>query len=184
MVWRHNLDWRLQSDQRFHLHLLHDGPVEGRVSVEDLDLGDKSAFLRFRERRKAWGAYCRKDWLEDLEPEEFSLVFFCCADDQITPKFVETVMKEFSDNPELQMLGFNVVHHHYGHRPIPLGTWPALSHCDWSSFVVKTELAKKVGITDPDEYACDGIFLSACFGAIEHDPNKIKILDNFLVVKN
>lgn len=183
----HFLSWKLQTDQRFHLSFLSDGPWEcreDRASPADLDFGASATFIEFPERRKAWGAYCRQDWLNSLDPEEFPWCFSLCSDDYVIPMFVETIMREISLAPDLQMIGFNLAHHHYGHRAVPGGTWPALSRCDWASYVVRTDLAKKVGISDPEAYAADGIFLSECFGAIDHDTSKMKILDNFLVVKN
>ena len=187
MVQRHVLDWRIQTDPRWRLSLLSDGPWEARedrLTPNEIDFGSQVEFIEYPKRRKAWGAYCRQEWLQTVDPEEFPYVFMCSADDQLISLFVETIFRELTLAPDLQLLGFNLTHWHYGHRAIPQGTWPALSRCDYASFVVKTELAKKVGISSPDEYAADGIWLSECFGAIDHDTSKMKILDNFLVVKN
>lgn len=189
MVWRHILDWRLQSDQRFKLSILHDGPIEGRedrISLEEMDLDVEGMgqieLIQYPERRKSWGAHCRKEWLASLDPVEFPYVFFCCADDQVNGRLVETVFREMDENTDMVM--WLLAHHHYGHKPIPLGTWPTLSRCDWASGAIRTEIAQKAGINEPDEYAGDGFYWQDCFAQINQDTSRLKILDNFLVVKN
>lgn len=185
MVQRHVLDWRLQTDPRWRLSLLSDGPWEARedrLTPNELDFGPQVEFIEYPKRRKAWGAYCRKDWLETLDPEEYPYVLFCSADDQIISKYVETIFREMEDG--IDSVFYLSPHWHYGHKPIPMGVFPAISRCDWISSVWRTSIAKKVGITDPEEYACDGIYHSQCFNAINNDGTRIKILDNFLVVKN
>lgn len=187
MVRRHVLDWRLQTDKRFHLFLCHDGPVEGRedrVSLEDIDWGDQASFVIYPERRRFWGAYCRQEWLHREVGEPFTHVYFCCGDDQVAPTFVEKVLKEFEDNKELIGCGINLSHHHYSHQPIPLGTYPTVNRSDWASFVWDLGQAKKVGIQAPEEFACDGIFHADMFSSIQCDESKIKILPNILVFKN
>lgn len=185
MLMRHNLDWRLQTDQRYHLYFLHDGPVEGRedrVSVEDIDYGANTSFITYPERRKYWGAYCRKEWLAALDPVDHPFTLFCCGDDQITPYLVETIFREMDDNTDIVM--WNINHHHYNYRSIPGGTWPTLSRCDWVSGAIRTEIAQKTGINYPEEFAADGFYWQDCFSQINQDTGRLKILDNFLVVKN
>lgn len=182
---RHNLDWRLQTDQRYHLFINHDGPVEGRedrLSIEDLDYGDKTTFISYPERRKAWGAYCRKDWLETIDPEQYEYTLMGCCDDQITPYLVETIHRELADGTGAVF--WSLSHHHYNYRAIPGGTFPVLSRVDWISGACRTSLAKEAGINYPDEYAADGHYWQDVFSLLGNDGARIKVLDNFLVVKN
>lgn len=188
MVHRHSLDWRLQTDKRFKLTVLHDGPIDvhwgGKLSQLESNFTRDWTLQFSKERKNAWGAYRRQEFLRSLDPKETPYVFFCCADDQISPKFVERVLAEFEKGPELGIFMFGLSHHHYQHKPIPLGTWPSLSHCDWASGVVKTEIAQKAGINKPKEYACDGFFWEDCFKVLGNDPLRLKVVDNILVFKN
>lgn len=185
LVSRHILDWRLQTDQRFKLFICHDGPTterEDRMNIDDLELRGNESLITWRERRRAWGAYCRKDLLGLIDPEEHPYIFMCCADDQINGRLVETVFREMDGNTDMVM--WLLAHHHYGHKPIPLGTWPTLSRCDWSSGVIRTEIAQKAGINQPDEYAGDGFYWQDCFSVMNQDTSRLKILDSYLVFKN
>lgn len=185
VIQRHFLDWKLQTDQRFHLSILSDGPWEtreDRVSPADLDFGASATFIEYRKRRRAWGAYCRQDWLATLDPEEFPFVLMLCADDQVNNHLVETVFREMDDQTDYLM--WLICHHHYGSKPIPMGTWPTLSRCDWSSGVIRTSIAQKAGINYPEEYAGDGHYWQDCFAVTGQDTSRIKILDSYLVFKN
>ncbi len=187
MLMRHNLDWRLQTDQRYHLFFLHDGPVEGRedkVSVEDIDYGANTTFTIYPERRKFWGAYARKEWLESLDPEEYPFVYFCCADDQIVPIMVERVLQEFTRFPELVSVMFQTPHHHYTYGLIPLGVGPYVNRADWASGVLRTSLAKKAGINFPEDYAADGLFWQDCLSVSGGDDSLFRVLNSSLVFKN
>lgn len=185
MVWRHVLDWRLQTDQRYHLSIVHDGIVEGRedrLSIEDLEYGANESLITYPERRRFWGAYCRKDWLQTIDPEQYPYIFMCCGDDQINRMLVETVFREMDDSTD--MLMWLIAHHHYGHKPIPLGTWPTLSRCDWASGVIRTSIAQAAGINSPEEYAADGFYWQDCFNVIGQDTSRLKVLDSYLAFKN
>ena len=184
-VWRHVLDWRLQTDQRYRISLAHDGLVEGRedrVSIEDLEYGANEELIIYPERRKFYGAYCRKDWLDKVDPKQYPYIYMCCADDQISPVFVERVMGAILEHPDADFIGIELSHHHYNYNVIPLGTFPTVNHADWSSYVVKTEIAKKVGINFPEEYAADGIFMGECFNYVTGA--KVINLKSTLVFKN
>lgn len=185
MVRRHVLDWRLQIDKRFHLFLCHDGPIEGRedrVSLEDIDWGDQASFVIYPERRRFWGAYCRQEWLHDLDPEKYPFVFFCCADDQICPKFVEIVLQNFT--PELDAVMFPIQHHHYNYAQIPMGTGPYVNRADWASGILRTSVAKAANINFPEEYAADGLFWQDCLRVSGGDERRFKIISSSLVFKN
>jgi hypothetical protein len=167
------------------LFLLSDGPWEcreDRVSPEDLNFGNNISFIIYPERRKFYGAYCRKDWLDKIDPEQHPYIYMCCADDQISPVFVERIMGAISEHPDADFIGIELSHHHYNYNVIPLGTFPTVNHADWSSYVVKTEIAKKVGINFPEEYAADGIFMGECFNYVTGA--KVINLKSTLVFKN
>lgn len=186
MLIRHNLDWRLQTDQRFHLFINHDGLVEGRedrVSIEDLDYGDKTTFVTYPERRRFWGAYCRRDWLYNLSCDEFSHVYFCCADDMIGPHFVETMLKA-TEEGRIPLVMAPIIHHHYSDQPIPMGTWPTVNRADWASGIIDIHVAKRAFINHPEDFAADGLFWQDCFSSLNHDELKLKIIPNILVFKN
>lgn len=182
----HWLGWELQTDPRWNLFYLSDGEWEwrDRAAPCDIDFGPQVKFIEYPERRKAWGAFCRKDWLNSLDTEKYPYVWMMCADDAVCPKAVEMILKEFEADPELMGVGFGASHHHYSYQNLPLGVYPSVNHADWINIVWRSELAKKVGVNSPEEYACDGIYHSEIFSSIQHDESKIKILPNILVFKN
>ena len=183
-VQRHILDWELQSRQDFKLYICHDGPytIRDRACPADIDFGSQVEVIEFPERRRFWGAYCRKDWLETIDPEEYPFVAFLSCDDQVSPKYVETVLGAFDDNTDAVM--YQLSHWHYGGCPIPLGTGPHVNKSDWISGCVRTSIAQKAGINYPDEFAADGLFWQDCLAASGGDESRYKILPNILVFKN
>ncbi len=180
-VRRFVLDWQLQTRPDFKVRMLHDGPATkvhgGNIQLPNLDI----SYISTPIRTGKWGAYNRANYLERVDTE---FVFFCCLDDQITPKFVEMVLAEFEANPNLDIVMFNLSHWHYQYNPIPLGTYPAVNKADWCSGVVRTSVAKAAGINYPEEYACDGLFWQDVFHQIGNDETRLKVLPNILVVKN
>ncbi len=185
-VQRHALDWRLQTNQNFKLTIYHDGPYSSRERLApiDIDFGPNIEVLESSERRRFWGAFNRKDWLESLDPEEFEFVFFCAADDQICPIMVERVLQEFERAPELASVMFQTPHHHYTYGLIPLGVGPYVNRADWSSGVVRTKIAKEAGINFPEDFAADGMYWQDCLRVSGGDDNLFRVLHSCLVFKN
>jgi len=52
---------------------------------------------------------------------------------------------------------------------------------DWGSFVINTEIAKKVGINHPTLTNCDGIFVEEC---INYPDIRVKKINNILTIHN
>lgn len=187
MVQRHVLDWRLQTDPRWRLSLLSDGPWEARedrLTPNEIDFGPQVEFIEYPKRRKAWGAYCRQEWLQTVDPEEFPYVYFCCADDQIAPIMLERVLQEAARFPELVAVMFQTPHHHYTYGIIPLGVGPYLNRCDWASGIIKTPIAKEANINFPEEFGGDGLFWQDCLKVSGGDASLFRVLDCSLVFKN
>jgi hypothetical protein len=120
-----------------------------------------------------WGHYNRKNSL-DLVKTEF--VIQTSIQDYYTPNTVDELLLALTD---CDMVMYNCVHNHL--RYDVLDTISKICKIDWGSFVLRTEIAKKVGINQPEHKWCDGIFVEEC---TKYPNIKIKKLNKILTVHN
>jgi hypothetical protein len=120
-----------------------------------------------------WGHYNRKNSL-DLVKTEF--VIQTSIQDYYTPNTVDELLLALTD---CDMVMYNCVHNHLRYNV--LDTIPKICKIDWGSFVLRTEIAKKVGINQPEHKWCDGIFVEEC---TKYPNIKIKKLNKILTVHN
>lgn len=150
-----------QTDPNWILYIVHDGPnTEVRGWVEGF--GDPRVLYRETPTRLGfWGHYGRRQVLEEITTE---YVTWGNADNYYTPVYVQW-MKEVADQKNLHILITNIVHH-YPMVNIPtdppysvLDARFGLNGVDFISFIMKTEVAKKVGILHPEYSGCDGMLV-------------------------
>lgn len=188
MLQRFVLDWRLQTSPNWECHIYQDGPIEGRedrITAADIDWSAIDSRVKFYEtptRTGYYGAYNRALALQTLERDSDDIVLMCCADDSFSPRFVEIMDREFT--PEIFGVFYDCSHHHYDYNRMPLGVYPAINRADWISGCWRLDIAKKVGVSHPEEYAADGFYHQECFASIGNDEGRLKILPNILVFKN
>ena len=77
------------------------------------------------------------------------------------------------------MVIFNCIHNHFDYDI--LNSTPERRRIDWGSFVIKTDIAKKVGINYPESSICDGIFVEECF---KYSNIKTKKINKVLTIHN
>jgi hypothetical protein len=103
-----------------------------------------------------WGNANRKHALDCIVDTEF--VIQASIQDYYVPVFVEEINK-YTNNYDF--IYYNCVHNHIDYEI--LNSKIEVAKIDWGSFVVKTSIAKEVGIEDFCNPLTDGMFVKRCF---------------------
>jgi hypothetical protein len=98
-----------------------------------------------------WGHYNRIKSLNEISTEYFIQT---SIQDYYLPITISEIYK-YIDNQDILL--FNCLHNHFKYDT--LITNPIRCQVDWGTCVVKTEIAKKVGINHPESKICDGLFI-------------------------
>lgn len=121
-----------------------------------------------------WGHSNRKLGLEIYADTEF--VVQASIQDYYIPIAVDQMMKVSSN---CDFLIYNCLHNHFEYNI--LDCKPERYNVDWSSFMVRTSIAKSIGINNLDSRICDGLFVES----IMRHPNLRAIkLNKILVIHN
>lgn len=120
-----------------------------------------------------WGHYNRKSSLNLVDTE---FVIQTSIQDYYTPNTVDDLLLSLTD---CDMVMFNCIHNHLKYHV--LDSTPKVCKIDWGSFVLRTDIAKKVGINQPEHEWCDGIYVEEC---AKYPNIKIKKLNKILTVHN
>jgi hypothetical protein len=134
---------------------------------------DKITIIYNETPTSFWGHYNRKKTL-DLVNTEF--VIQTSIQDYYTPNTVDELISNLID---CDMVMFNCIHNHFNYNV--LDSTPVRCRIDWGSFVLRTDIAKKVGINQPESQYCDGIFIEEC---MKYPNIRTKKINKILTVHN
>jgi len=180
--WKHKLplflhSCMLQEDQRFRVDVYHDGnkldpdfetrrsasETEGLVEdFKDRFLDDifPVSLVCTEQRYNDWGHSLREIGIKNCSTEYLNIQN---GDNYLTPLFTRLLLeKAITEN--LDFCYCNILHNYPnvnfdGAGPYNvLNSSPRQDHIDISNFIVRTELAQKVGFTDRS-FGADGIFV-------------------------
>lgn len=128
-------------------------------------------------KRGFWGHYSRIDALYNFVDTDY--VIQTSIQDYYSPNMVMDVMDLIiKHNPDF--IYFDCVHNHFNYDVLRCELKRA--RIDWGCFVIKTLLAKNIGINQPESDQCDGIFVE---DSIRKYPNmKIIKINKILTVHN
>lgn len=129
-------------------------------------------------RANQYGHNLRELMLQECEAKYIN---FQNADNQLFPVFVQELLQPALDY-DFDFVMCNLVHNyalgkHYG----ALDSYPQTNFIDMANFIVKTEIAQKVGFAWRD-FAADGMFVEALMKEIPQ--NKKYKIDKYLMVHN
>jgi hypothetical protein len=134
---------------------------------------DKITIINNETPTSFWGHYNRKKTLELIDTE---FVIQTSIQDYYTPNTVSELMSNLID---CDMVMFNCIHNHFNYKV--LDSIPIKCRIDWGSFVLRTDIAKKVGINQPESQYCDGIFVEEC---MKYPNIRTKKINKILTVHN
>ena len=174
----------VQTNPLWKCILMHDGPWDMLLLTElEKEYEDpRIVFKNTETRENCYGHNLRDLMLENFINTEY--LMFQNADNYLVPKAIELSIKEMQES-NLNFLIFNCLHNYAGHwwglpDYIALNVAPQTGHCDMGSFVIKTDLAKKVGFKSRAFHA-DGIFIDSVMAT---KPQWKKLDQSVLMVHN
>jgi hypothetical protein len=114
-------------------------------------LNDSRIKILDNEKSKGyWGHYNRTDSLNYVETD-------FVIQTSIQDYYIPTTVQELSLYRNFDFVYYNVIHNHFKYEI--LNTELIRCRIDWGSFMVKTKIAKEVGIKYPQSPHCDGLFV-------------------------
>lgn len=138
-----------------------------------LSLNDDRIKLISNESSKGfWGHYNRIDALNQVDTE-------FVIQTSIQDYYIPTTIQELSKYYMYDFIYFNTLHNHLGYNILN----SELVRCkiDWGSFIVKTNIAKEVGIKYPQSPYCDGLYVE---DLVKYKNIKIFKINKILTIHN
>jgi len=136
-----------QTSKDWRAIVIHNGENE-ELSKDKRLLDPRFEFIE-TEDSGAWGTYNRITCIENCKTEYI-------IQSSIQDMWIKTAVEEINKCNE-DFLYWNSLNHIFGYSL--LDSLPVTGRIDWGNFRVKTEIAKKVGISRPTEFCADGIFV-------------------------
>lgn len=168
--------FKSQTNQNFKVTIIHDGPNDQlyKELLNENYLTDQYKFITTENRANEFGHNLRDLGLKKYVDLEW--VLLTNDDNYYCPVFVDKVLKEIN---YYDVICFNMIHSHQNYSPFK----SEFKYCgiDIGSFIVKSEIAKKVGFNHRD-FCADGRFVEEIKNFY---PNlKIKYLPEYLFIHN
>jgi hypothetical protein len=173
----------LQTDPRWKCLIYCDQPNTYVNKAVRHFKDDRITVVSNKKPKGFWGHYNRKHALEELVDTEF--IIQASIQDYYIPITVQEILENFNNK---DLVFFNCIHNHKtvysDHKSYSRvqDTILLARRIDWSSYAVRTNIAKKIGINNPESDICDGIFAEECARKIP--PERIMKIHKPLVVHN
>jgi hypothetical protein len=146
----------LQKDSRWKCIVFCDGKNDFIENVVNVFNDERITLFYTEEPKGFWGHYNRKYALENLVDTEF--IIQTSIQDYYTPNAVSEILNLTMD---YDFIIYNSIHNHLDYNI--LDAYPIQSKIDWGMFAIRTDVAKIIGINNPEHSHCDGIFAEECF---------------------
>jgi GT2 family glycosyltransferase len=163
-------DFLVQSNPNFILHIIHDGPMLRKDAEFIKGIKDERINLEITPRVNGfWGHVNRSNMLQKIKGDAGDYVLITNDDNQYVMDFVKMFLAKCGENT-----GFvycNTVHNYLKYDV--LNTEIRVGSIDMGSFIVKLDLAQRVGFNSTVEVA-DGMYAEDC--ARECVRKKLKIV--------
>jgi len=144
-----------QTNQNFKAIILHNGPNdEMRQYVEG-----KAANIIYHESKVDSGMYGCKNRQWAIDHCDTDYILQTSIQDYYLPEAIEYIQKMLDQEPDCAL--FNAINHIVAPCQI-LDCQLAWSKIDWGMAVVRTSIAKKIGIKHGGDYTADWQFFKGC----------------------
>jgi hypothetical protein len=164
----------LQTNPNWKCIVYCDGPNEHIQNIVNQLKDPRVSYTHSETNTGIFGHFNRADSVNRLIDTEFFIQ--TSIQDYYLPNTVEMLINETKD---YDFIYFNCLHNHYNYDI--LNTSPNVCKIDWGCYAVRTSIGKAVGITEPENGVCDGIFAEAL---VEYPGVRVKKIDKILTVHN
>jgi GT2 family glycosyltransferase len=148
----------VQTDGRWQLHIIYDGPVPSYINDVINFYNDKRIYFTHSDKRNGrFGHPNRRQALMNLTGETDDYVLLTNDDNYYVPTFIEQMLSMTDDNTGIVFC--NTVHSYINYAVHE----SSLFECgiDMGAFIVKYPIAKKIGFNYMHETA-DGRYATEC----------------------
>lgn len=150
-----------QSDPRWRLFIIHDGPAS--EDLHQMLAQHKDVRILYQQTETlngSWGHPNRRAMLGKMPFNHRDFVLITNDDNYYVPTFVEVMLKHAGKraNP-VGMVFCDTLHNYTGYEV--LHTSIRRGRVDMGSFIVRNDVAKKVGFNF-DDFDADGIYAEQC----------------------
>jgi len=147
----------LQTDPNWELRIIHDGPASDEMkSIISLYDDPRVIFIETAQRTGLWGHLNRRWALEQL-PDSEDYVLITNDDNYYVPRFVEFFLEQC--DPDVGIVYCDTVHSYLNYDVMK--SEMRASHIDSGAFIVRLDVARKVGFLHVHEQA-DGRYAERC----------------------
>jgi hypothetical protein len=146
---------KCQTDSRGRLIIYNNGKNEEISRIVSNYSDDRILYVESEVNTGFWGCYNRIDALNNLVNTDY--IIQTSIQDYYIPVAVEEVLNSVKG---VDLVYYNCLHNHLGFNV--LNTELGVSKIDWGCFAIRTDIAKKVGINNPEHDTADGIFIEQC----------------------
>jgi hypothetical protein len=163
-----------QTNPSWKLIVYHDGPNPSMQRIVASFGDSRITYKESPARVGSWGAPNRIDALHTMVDTEY------VVQSSVQDYWCPTIVEEIASQRPADFIYWNSVH--YSRDYTLLEVEPKVGSIDWGNFAIKTELARKIGINNPESYTADGEFvLDAMRSPYVHTKAKIA---KILTIKN
>lgn len=148
----------LQTNPNWELTIIHDGKASQNVwNTVNLYNDNRIVFSETEQRNQQFGHPNRKMMIEKLIESNVDFVLITNDDNYYVPVFVEYMSGMIS--PNVGMIYCDSVHSHFQY--IHHKTCVMVDHIDIGSFIVRIDIAKRIGFTGTT-FNADGVYAMQC----------------------
>jgi len=148
----------VQTDSRWELNIIHDGKAPQDVKdVIALYNDPRIIYTKTKKVNGLWGHPNRSAMLQSIKASPKDFILMTNDDNYYVPIFVQTFLGQ--ETPRIGLIFCNTVHSYMGYNV--LQTRVAENYIDMGSFVVRADVAKKVGFNHK-HLSADGRYAIEC----------------------
>ena len=137
------------------------------------EINDNRIYLKYNENTICyWGHFNRIDALNYVETD-------FVIQTSIQDYYIPNTIKYLSNLFNFDFVYFNALHHNFNYDI--LNTELKRCRIDWGCFMVRTNIAKEVGIKNPKSSICDGLYVE---DLINYNNIKIHKFNKILTIHN
>jgi len=170
----------VQTSPSWELHIIHDGPAPDEV-CEVIGLYDDKRvnWYQSAKREGKYGHPNRKKMLQNVKAGNDDFILITNDDNLYTPIFVQKILDNATKS--IGLIYCNMLHNYYSYDV--LNTQLKINLIDMGAFVVRADIAKKVGFNST-KFEADGIYAEECAKYCTDHKYRIIKLENILFIHN
>jgi hypothetical protein len=170
----------LQTDPRWLFHCIHDGQASEEMrSIISLYDDERIDFIETKQRTGLWGHLNRRWALEQLISNSEDYVLITNDDNYYVPRFVEFFLEQC--DLDVGIVYCDIVHSYLNYDIMKSEV--KASYIDSGAFIVRLDVAKKVGFLHVHEQA-DGRYAERCAAECIQQELKIVYIQKPLFIHN